>query len=265
MFGKPHGIPNIFITFAVEIQKYKIMVAAQLIENKIAGIEPAKVFTIDDLGFPPDWWENVRVKLGRMVKSGLLERVGRGKYFKPKKTMFGDIGPNQSEVVKDLMYDDGVLSGYITGYSVWNQMGLTSQISNIIVVGTSRRRDTMTRGHYQIRFIMQPNRISNGTIPLLQILDSLKLIKQIPDSTVPDSIAILKRHISRLDEKRFTTLVRLSKKYPPRVRALLGAILESIGKTDYADTLRNTLNPTTIYSIGLNGSTVIDTTNWNLK
>lgn len=55
------------------------MVASQLIENKIAGIEPTKVFTIEDLGFPHDWWENVRVKLGRMVKLGLIEKVGRGK------------------------------------------------------------------------------------------------------------------------------------------------------------------------------------------
>lgn len=60
------------------------MVASQLIENKIAGIEPTKVFTIEDLGFPHDWWENVRVKLGRMVKLGLIEKVGRGKYYKPK-------------------------------------------------------------------------------------------------------------------------------------------------------------------------------------
>lgn len=60
------------------------MVASQLIENKIAGIEPTKVFTIEDLGFPHDWWENVRVKLGRMVKLGLIEKVGRGKYYSQK-------------------------------------------------------------------------------------------------------------------------------------------------------------------------------------
>lgn len=240
------------------------MVAAQLIENKIEGIEPTKVFTIEDLGFPPEWWENVRVKLGRMIKSGLLERAGRGKYFKPKKTVFGNIGPNQSEVVKDLMYDDGVLSGYITGYSVWNQMGLTSQISNIIVVGTTRRRDAMKRGLYQIRFIMQPNRITSDAIPMLQILDSLKMIRKIPDTTVENSVAILKSHISKLEEKGLYSLLKLSKKYPPRVRALLGAILESIGRPNLAEELRKTLNPMTTYSLGLNGSTDIDTDNWNI-
>lgn len=241
------------------------MVASQLIEEKVAGIEPTKVFTIEDLDFPQDWWENVRVKLGRMVKSGVIEKIGRGKYYKPKSTVFGNIGPDQTEVVKDLMYDNGILSGYITGYTVWNRMGLTSQISNIIIVGTSRRRDSLTRGHYQVRFITQPNRITSDSIPLLQILDSIKLIKQIPDTTVENSIAILRKHISELDEKRLSMLVKLSKKYPPRVRALLGAILESNGNKGFIEELKKTLNPMTTYSIGLSDSANINTQNWNIE
>ncbi len=241
------------------------MVASQLIENKIAGIEPTKVFTIEDLGFPHDWWENVRVKLGRMVKLGLIEKVGRGKYYKPKTYVFGNIGPAPSEIVKDLMYDNGTLSGYITGYAVWNQMGLTSQISNVIIIGTSRRRDLMTRGNYEIRFIMQPNKITSNSIPLLQILDSIKLIKQIPDTTVDKSIGILKKHITELDEKRLATIVKLSMKYPPRVRALLGAILESTGNDKYISELKQSLNPTSTYSIGLNDSSDINPNNWNIE
>lgn len=241
------------------------MVASRLIENRIAGIEPTKVFTIEDLGFPLDWWENVRVKLGRMVKSGLIEKIGRGKYYKPKTSVFGNIGPAPDEIAKDLMYDNGILSGYITGYTVWNQMGLTSQISNVIIIGTSRRRDSLKRGHYEIRFIMQPNKITTYSIPLLQILDSLKLIKQIPDTTVGNSIRILKKHILELDDKGLSTIVKLSKKYPPRVRAMLGAILESAGDDRYTPELKQSLNPTSTYAIGLNDSTDINLKNWNIE
>lgn len=191
-----------------------------------------------------------------MVKSGLIEKIGRGKYYKPKESVFGNIGPNQSEIVKDLMFDNGVLSGYITGYTVWNQMGLTSQISNIIIIGTSRRRDSLKRGNYQVRFIVQPNKITKDSIPFLQILDSLKLIKQIPDTNVAKSITILKNHIKSLDESNLSKLVRLSKKYPPRVRALLGAILESTGNYDYTEDLKISLNPSTTYAIGLSGSDI---------
>ncbi len=241
------------------------MVASQLIENKIAGIETTKVFTIEDLGFPLDWWENVRVKLGRMVKSGVIEKAGRGKYYKPKASVFGNIGPSPHEIVKDLMYSNDVLSGYVTGYTIWNNMGLTSQISNVIIIGTSRRRDPVKRGNYEIRFITQHNKITSDSIPLLQILDSLKLIKLIPDTTVDQAVKIIKKHISDLEEKRLSELVRLAKQYPPRVRALLGAILESTRNIEYADELKKTLNPTTTYAIGLKESTVINPNHWNIE
>lgn len=241
------------------------MVVSRLIENKIAGIEPIKVFTIEDLGFPMDWWENVRVKLGRMVKAGLIEKVGRGKYYRPKTSVFGNIEPLPNEMVKDLMYSNGVLSGYVTGYSVWNQMGLTSQISNIIIIGTSRRRDALKRGNYEIRFIMQPNKITSDSIPLLQILDSLKLIKRIPDTTVDQSVRIIKKYIADLDENRLSSLVKLAMKYPPRVRALLGAILESIGNNQYLGKLKQSLNPTSTYAIGLTESTDMNLNNWNIE
>lgn len=241
------------------------MIASHSIENKIAGIEPTKVFTIEDLELPRDWRENIRVKLGRMVKSGQIQKVGRGKFYKPRTSVFGDIGPSPAEIVKDLMFTNDILTGYITGYTVWNQMGLTSQISNVIIIGTSRRRDSMRRGNFEIRFITQPNKISIGSIPLLQILDSIRLIKQIPDSSVFQSVKIIKKYISELDEKRLSTLVKLSKKYPPRVRALLGAILESSHNLDYAEDLKNTLNPTTTYSLGLNESTELNLTNWNIE
>lgn len=228
------------------------MVASQLIENKIACIEPTKVFTIEDLDFPREWRENVRIKLGRMVKLGVLEKAGRGKYYKPKTSVFGNIGPSSYEIVKDLIHDNGVLSGYVTGYTIWNQMGLTSQISNVIMIGTSRRRDPLKRGNYEIRFIMQPNKITSDSIPLLQILDSLKLLKMIPDTSVGHSVRIIKKYISNLEEKRLSTLVKLVRKYPPRVRALLGAILESTGNDKYIGQLKQSLNPTSTYAIGLN-------------
>lgn len=241
------------------------MINSRIVKNKIAAIKPATVFTISDLGIPPDWWENVRVKLGRMVNSGKLERVGRGRYYKPKTSVFGNIGPVQSEIVKDLLYDNGALSGYITGYAVWNQMGLTSQIPNIITIGTSRRRNPMKRGSYQLHFIAQPNRITSDSIPLLQTLDSLKMIKQIPDSDIETSFRILGKHIAGMEEKKLSMLVKLSKKYPPRVRALLGAILESNGNSDYSAELKKSLNPSTHYATGLNGMGNVYLNNWNIE
>lgn len=241
------------------------MIAAKIIEQKTAAIEPARVFTIKSLGLPIEWWENTRVKLSRMVKSGQLDKIGRGKYYKPEISMFGKIAPSLNEIIKDLMYDNGKPSGYITGYTIWNRMGLTTQISDTIIIGTSRRRDAMERGRYRIRFITQANRITTNTIPLLQILDAIKLIKQIPDTDINDSVATLKRLIVNLNEQNISKLVKLSKKYPPRVRALLGAILESTGDKKIVHDLKKTLNPSSSYTIGINNLPDIILSNWNIK
>lgn len=241
------------------------MVASQLIENKVNSIEPTKVFTIEDLGFPADWWENVRVKLGRMVKSGQLEKAGRGKYYKSKASIFGKVGPDQSEIVKDLLYDNNILSGYITGYSIWNDMGLTTQIASVIIIGTSRRRDPMKRGIYRIKFVTQLNRITSENIPMLQILDAIKMIKQIPDTTVDNSVSIIRAIISRLDDKAISLLIKLSMKYPPRVRAVLGAILESLYNDGYTKLLKETLNPMTSFSIGITTTSGLNLRNWQIE
>ena len=83
---------------------------------------------------------------------------------------------------------------------------------------------------YEIRFVLQPNEINSRNIPLLQILDAIKYIKIIPDSNVMRSLMRLRVIISELDEKSKRTLVALAMNYQPMVRAITGALLESIGE-----------------------------------
>lgn len=68
-----------------------------------------------------------------------------------------------------------------------------------------------------------------------------------------------------MDEISLAKLVKLSKKYPPRVRALLGAVLESADIFDYTDDLKNSLNPSTVYAISLDEFSDINLKKWNIK
>lgn len=108
------------------------MTISKKIEDRINLIADGTVFSIEDLGLPNDWWENIRVKLSRMVGKGLIQKLSKGRFYKPKKSVFGMLKPNLQEIVKDLIYDkNGKSTGYLTGYSVWNDMGLTTQIASI--------------------------------------------------------------------------------------------------------------------------------------
>ena len=92
-----------------------------------------------------------------------------------------------SQVVKDLLEEDGKIIGYLTGYSIYNQLGLTTQVSNTIQIGKNEIRPGFKRERYTIAFIKQKNTLTKENIPLLQILDAIRYIKKIPDATIESS------------------------------------------------------------------------------
>jgi hypothetical protein len=152
-------------------------------------------------------------------------------------------------VVKDLLEENGKTAGYLTGYSIYNSLGLTTQLSNTIQIGKNVVRPAFKRGQYTILFIKQNNIITKENIPLLQILDAIRYIKKIPDTTIIESGKRLSVILKNLSDGEKSTLVRLAMKYPPSTRALLGTLLDSIQADAVALPLYNSLNPITKYKL----------------
>jgi hypothetical protein len=201
--------------------------------------------------------------LNRMAASGKIAKLSKGKYYKPESTPFGDILPSQKQVVKDLLEENGKPVGYLTGYSIYNKLGLTTQVSNTIQIGKIDIRPNFKRERYTIAFIKQKNTITKESIPLLQILDAIRYIKKIPDSNTRSSCLRFLEIVKGLTEKEISILIRSAMKYPPATRALLGAILDE-NKTTSTDILYNSLNPITKYKL-TGASTVLSATEkWNI-
>lgn len=150
------------------------------------------------------------------------------------------------EIVKDLLERNGKLTGYITGTAAFARMGLTAQITSAITIGTKQYRRPLKRGEYTVSFILQPDEITEDNIPLLCMLDAIKLLRKIPATVSDDCIRILTTQIGALSEDELKRLAELAAGYTPYVCTLLGAILESIGTDTYA--LCKTLNGTTKYN-----------------
>jgi hypothetical protein len=49
--------------------------------------------------------------LNRLVVSGKLVKLSKGKFYKLKTTVFGALQPDQSQVVKDLLEENGKITG----------------------------------------------------------------------------------------------------------------------------------------------------------
>lgn len=238
------------------------MIIARQVKQKIETIPEGVVLGIKDFQVETQYEPTLVKVLNRLVKQGDLERLSKGKYYKPKRTMFGLLKPSASEIAKDLLERNGEIIGYITGTTAFAGMGLTTQIASSIVIGTNKYRRPIKRGEYTIRFLVQDNQITEKNIPLLRILDAIRLIREIPATTPDESIAVLQKTMSCLPKKEQDELVSLSKNYTPYVRALLGAILESIG-ADVND-LRNTLNGVTTYKLPISIQSLPTKNNWNI-
>lgn len=222
------------------------------------------VFTYADFATEVNTKEAVIEALNRMAKSGKIVKLAKGKFYKPETTPFGKLQPPQAQVVKDLLEENGKLTGYLTGYSIYNQFGLTTQVSNTIQIGKNQIRPSFKRDRYTISFIKQKNTITKENIPLLQILDSLRYIKKIPDSSIESSCKRLMAIIIELTTEDQATIVRLALKYPPATKALLGAMLETNQKTALTAALYQSLNHITKYKLP-GAVNILPTANkWNI-
>ena len=207
------------------------------------------VFTYADFPAEVNQKEAIIKALNRMVAAGKIAKLSKGKYYKPETTPFGTLQPDRSQVVKDLLEENGKTVGYLTGYSIYNSLGLTTQLSNVIQIGKNVVRPAFNRGQYTISFIKQNNIITKENIPLLQILDAIRYIQKIPDTTIGKSGKRLSVILKNLSDTEKSTLVRLALKYQPSARALMGTLLDTIRADAVSQPLYNSLNPITKYKL----------------
>ncbi len=241
------------------------MKTSDYIRDKIERLPKGYVFTYADFITEVNKKEAIIKSLNRMVAVSKIAKLSKGKFYKPEQTPFGDLMPDQKQVVKDLLEKEGrILIGYLTGYSIYNQLGLSTQVGSIIQIGCANIRPATQRGRYKIVFVKQKNTITKENIPLLQILDAIKYIKKIPDATLANSCKRFMSILKELPQEVLSSLIKLSLKYPPATRALLGALLDAINGNIDTSILQKSLNPITSYKFGITKKVVPTVNKWNI-
>lgn len=238
------------------------MVIAKQLKETLKDMPEGQVFTIQDFDIPMEHQPALQRCISRLVADGTVQKVSKGKYYKPRKSIFGTLKPPVMEIVKDLLERNGKPTGYITGTAAFARMGLTTQITSAITIGTKQYRRPLKRGEYTVSFILQPNEITAENIPLLCILDAVKSLRKIPGTSPDECVRLLSGRIASLSGDDRIRLTGLAAGYAPYVRALSGAMLESIGADCRA--LRETLNGTTRYSIPVSTQALPTKRNWNI-
>ena len=103
--------------------------------GQIERIDAGRIFTFRDLSFDTGKTANVAVLLSEQSRKGVLVRIEKGAYYRPKKSVLG-LGKLPVYQDEQFRYLTEKLNGYITGAYVYNKMGLTEQVATTITIAT---------------------------------------------------------------------------------------------------------------------------------
>lgn len=237
------------------------MSVAKITREFVKNIEDGQIFTFDDI--PTSSKASVAIELSRLFKKGLIKKVSKGRYFKPKIRVFGEVGPSSDDKIsKYLDSTDGV--SYETGFNSFRQLGLTTQISKTITIATNKPYRKVKIDNINLKFVPKRVDVKVEDIYLLQILDAIKDIKKIPATTPSQSFVFLKNLIEKESSANQIKLTKYAKKYTPRTKAVLGAILKELGNNECAYELKDSLNVLTTFKLGISSEIIKDKKYWNI-
>lgn len=149
------------------------------------------------------------------------------------------------------MFEKGKRIAYLTGTSLYNRMGLTTQIPKSIKIASRVKRITVSIGNIKATPVKSYVEVTDRNFHLLELLDALKDFKQIPDLDKDSAIKILSENLKDLSLRETKLLIEYALAYPPRARGFLGALLEKIKASAALTDLRKSLNPFSEYDYGI--------------
>ncbi len=115
-----------------------------------------------------------------MVDEKILKRFSNGVYYISRKTIFGDSILNPQKVIlKKYIKDKTETFGYVSGMTLLNNLGITTQVPNTLTVvsnNESSRGRTVTIGNQSVYVMKSSTKINNENYATLQLLEAIKLI-----------------------------------------------------------------------------------------
>jgi hypothetical protein len=218
---------------------------AGLVQNRIdrGGERLWRLDNFRDLPFTA-----VAQALSRMARAGMIQRLSKGVYYRSRETAFGKSRPNPAAIHKLATKRANV---YPSGIAAANLLGFTTQTAGHGEVSTSAL--SLPRklvGSDTVIHTRRPEAWTNLSDTDAATLDFLrqrgKTSELLPADTVRRTLALAS------EQDRFERLLKAADSEPPRVRAMLGAIGQQLGKNPPAmRQLRESLNPFSRFDFGM--------------
>jgi len=238
----------------------KAMSISKQLNEQLKGIKPGEIFGVknfQNLNNP----QTVVLELSRLFKKGTIKRLSKGKYYIPETTRFGEVGPSEWQILDKVIKENG---GYFAGTMALNRIGVTTQIPAVVTIRGARSTRTLQIGYLKIKLYRQGNKAANyQDSKITDIIEAIRLIKKTPDGSSERTITRIKEILKDFSKQEINILTNLSKNERPFVRAMLGALLQDLGKTEIKS-IKDSLNPITKYKLGFNDKIIVNSESWGI-
>lgn len=186
--------------------------------------------------------------LSRLARQGKLRRVSKGVYYHGRETAFGPSLPNPAAIRKLASRDKRI---FPAGVAAANLLGFTSQSAGRVEVATSGfRLPRKLLGRDTVVHTRRPEAWAGLPEDEAALLDFMRRGGRTSELS-PEETARRLLHLFR-HPRRFERILKVAPTEPPRVRAMLGAIGEVLGKPAHAlRGLRESLNAVSRFDFGL--------------
>ena len=158
--------------------------------------------------------------LSRMCRNGYLHRLSKGVYCRPEKTRFGIILPSESRITRTFTEKE---QGVVIGYSLYNALGLTTQISKFTEIDSALPEENIKQiGNILLKRYML--KYSEKTCLAIQMLEILYHFKEIEDMNNAQFIRFCEKYIKEYSEAT-TDYILQNISYPKWTIAFLREVL----------------------------------------
>lgn len=215
-----------------------------------------KIWSIDDFkNFPR---KDVLKAYSDFIKEGVLKRAKRGFYYKSKTTVLGETSYTNAQLA--LSKAKSKCNFYcISGTAGYNELGLTTQVPNNIVIAC----DYNLRSEGDIKFIYRKKPVNGGKTERI-VLDAIIDIKTIPDTTIENTINRIKTLINS-EKVNLKSLVKSAFYETTRVKSIVGAIAEEFNfDSKLLNKLKESLNPVSMVYLNV-GNALLYAKNWQIR
>jgi hypothetical protein len=185
--------------------------------------------------------------LSRLSRQGLIQRLGKGLYYRSRQTAFGESKPSTAQIRSLPVRRKGV---FPAGIAAANLLGFTTQNAARVEVATDGLSlPRLIVGKETVIHTRRPESWRELSETDAALLDFLRSRGELSELSPRETVVKLLEHFR--EPGRFERLLKVAASEPPRVRALLGAIGQQLGKPESRlSFLRESLNPLSRFDFG---------------